>query len=266
MVKGRIPMKKKLSAFEINRRELKEACGALDKKEEPKPFNPAFTENVKGMYGKVIEEKVENEVSKDLIKDMSVTVKDYIIGSDMHLDTPEGVELFAKKGAPFIGADMINAKKLMYLTVLHGIEGGISFEEMCWITYYPGRKMPRLEDIIWLVTSFIKEGWIESSVDVLHLPYVDKDILLFLTETGKENVKMLVGMLNDKEKEALRIGAGKRVALILRERKAGRGYVPVPKVDNTKPAYDRKKDVFALAEYLFNMDKDSKDVKVLKEE
>ena len=253
MTKGRIPTKKKLSAFEINRRELKEACGALDKKEEPKPFNPAFTENMKEMYGKVIEEKVESEVSKDLIKDMSVTVKDYVIGGDMHLDTSDGIDLFAKKGVPYVGADMINAKRLMYLTVLHGIEEGISFEEMCWVTYYPGRKLPRLEDITWLVTSFIKNGWIGSDDDILHLPYVDKDMLLYLTEKGRENVRMLVGMLDDKEKEALRIGAGKRVALILRERKAGRGYVPMPKVDNTKPAFDRTKDVLKLGEFLLNM-------------
>lgn len=255
MARGRIPTKKKLSAFEINRRELKEACGALDKKEEPKPFNPAFAENIKEMYGKVIEEKVESEVSKDLIKDMSVTIKDYVIGGDDVLDNELGVELFCKKGVCLICANMINAKKLLYLSVLHGLENGVTAEEMSWTSHYPGRKglMPVVDILTKTFNDLIDDGWVGTDVSNPSMSDVDKDTLLFLTEKGKESVKMLVGMLNDKEKEALRIGAGKRVALILRERKAGRGYQPVPVVDNTKPAFDRTKDVLKLGEFLLNM-------------
>lgn len=268
MPRGRIPFKQKRSIYEIKRAELKEALGAFDKKEEPKPFNNKAFENVKSMYGKVVEEKIEKDVDKMLIEDMSVAVKDYVIGSNDVLDTELGVNLFCKKGVVMFGADMINSKRLMYLSVLHGIESGVSLEELSWAAYYPGRQLPSIIDVATkMFGNLINEGWISSDdLDRIKKGDIDKDILLYLTEKGKENTKALVGILNDEEKDALRIGAGKRVAFILKERKAGRGYVPVPKVDNTKPAYDRKKDVFALAKYLFNMDEDSKDVKVLKEE
>lgn len=232
--RGRIPTKTKKSLFQVHRDELSLAYGNVTK-EEPSEFNPAFAEHMNKLKGEV----TENAWSAD----------GFVIGKDS-FDTPEGEVLFSSKGVTMLGSEMFNAKRVILLCTIAGMVDGVTIGEILITMNYPTRaNKPEKREIIRPLTLLSNSGWITE-------PNFDDTIntLITITKKGSDNLKRIIDCLEDKEKTMLQIGAERRVAVIKRERAAGRGFNPLPKVDDTKPAYDRIDQVFALADYLMKKD------------
>ena len=242
--RGRIPTKTKKSLFQVHRDELSLAYGNVTK-EEPSEFNPAFAEHM-------------NKLKADTVTD-GWDVNGFVIGKDS-FDTPEGEMLFSSKGLTTIGMDLFNAKRMILLCTIAGMVDGITIDEILVTMNYPTRvNKPDKKELIKPLTLLFNHGWITQ-------PDFDDacNKLICMTKKGNENLKRIIDCLEEKEKNILQVGAERRVAVTKRERAVGRGYCPVPKVDETKPAYDRISQVFALADYL--MKKDGGEIESLRKE
>jgi hypothetical protein len=232
--RGRIPTKTKRSPFQIHRDELSLAYGNVVK-EEPKGFDPAFTDHM-------------NRLKGDAVSDVW-SADGFVIGKDS-FDTPEGEVLFSSKGVTMIGSEMFNAKRVILLCTIAGMVEGITVDELLVTMNYPSRvNKPDRRELVRPLALLSNCGWIS-------VPDSDdtSNVLITITKKGSENLKRIIDCLEEKEKTMLQIGSERRVAIVKRERAAGRGFCPVPKVDETKPAYDRIDQVFALADYLMKKD------------
>lgn len=232
--RGRIPTKTKKSLFQVHRDELSLAYGNVTK-EEPSEFNPAFAEHM-------------NKLKADAVTD-EWDVDRFVIGKDS-FDTPEGEILFSSKGVSTICMDLFNAKRMILLCTIAGMVEGITIDEILVTMNYSTRiNKPDKKELVKPLTMLFNHGWVTQP------DFEDAgNKLICMTKKGNENLKRIIDCLEEKEKTMLQIGAERRVAVIKRERAAGRGYSPVPIVDETKPAYDRISQVFALADYLMKKD------------
>lgn len=263
--KGRVKTKQTISEFEVHRKELKLAMNPMEKSGQSE-FNPKAIENMKKNLGQTVDEYVDglkeilNDTRKGSLfegKTPEEFIKDFDINGD-YIDTPQGMEMFCNKGVRLIGCDMISSKKLMMLCVIYGMVDGLTLDELCMTGRNPGRaRPPEPHEYFKSLVPLLKKGWLEGLDAYAGLDRsMSSSILIRCTDKGKDRLKALIDCLDPVETDLLRVGAERRIALVKREREAGRGYSVVPKVDNTKPAYDRIDDVMKLAEYL--MDKDIK--------
>ena len=263
--RGRVKTKQAISEFEVHRKELKLAMNPVEKGKQSE-FNPKAIENMKKNLGQAVNGYVDGlkEILDDTRKGSlfeGVTPEKFVENFDInaeYIDMPEGTEMFCNKGVRLIGCDMISSKKLMMLCVIYGMIDGLTLDELCMTGRNPGRtRPPEPSEYFKSLVPLFKNGWLEGlDADRGLDRSMSFNVLIRCTDKGKDRLKVLVDCLDPVETDLLRIGAERRIALIKRERQAGRGYSVVPKVDNTKPAYDRVGDVMKLAEYL--MDKDIK--------